>query len=49
MDNFRKSNLLTVDLNWCWDEVENAISDGGVCEKLLGMNTRNKFVRLVLG
>ena len=49
LDNFRKSNLLTVDLNWCWDEVENAISDGGVCEKLLGMNTRNKFVRLVLG
>ncbi|KAF4387417.1 hypothetical protein F8388_011565 [Cannabis sativa] len=44
----KKSNLLTVDLKRCWDEVEKAVWDDGVCKKLLGMNTRNEAVRLVL-
>ncbi|XP_062081603.1 uncharacterized protein LOC133788227 [Humulus lupulus] len=48
LENSGKSNLLTVDLKRCWDEVEKAIWDDGVCKKLLGMNTRNEAVRLVL-
>ncbi|PON66159.1 GAMYB transcription factor [Trema orientale] len=43
-----ESQLFTTDLKRCWDEVEAAIWDDGVCKKLLSRNTRNEAVRLVL-
>lgn len=43
-----KSQLFTTDLRRCWDEVEAAIWDEGVCKKLLSLNTRNSAVTLVL-
>ena len=31
-----------------WDEVKAAIWDDGVCKRILGINTRNEALKLVL-
>ncbi|XP_024029310.1 uncharacterized protein LOC21393956 isoform X1 [Morus notabilis] len=43
----RESRLLSSDLRRCWDEVEAAIWDEGVCRKLMRINTRKDALMLL--
>lgn len=43
----RESRLLSSDWRRCWDEVEVAILDEGVCRKLMRINTRNDALMLL--